>query len=91
MLGTMFWSGVADKQRRHRTILLVLMACTMFILVFYTIHPLVKNFALLLILHLILSFFSSPISSIVDSFVLAILGMQQVNFQTGSHLSICQE
>jgi MFS family permease len=75
MLGTMFWSGVADKQRRHRTILLVLIACTMFTLIFYTIHPLVKNFALLLILHLILSFFSSPISSIVDSFVLAILGM----------------
>lgn len=62
------WSGVADKSRRHRAVLLLTFACSVAVRLALSAG---RSFAALTILSLVTEFFAAPVTIIADSAVLA--------------------
>lgn len=66
-----FWTAVADKSNRHRTILVFLSLCTA---TTYILLGNVTNFVALMLLTMVNSFFSGPVGAFIDIYTLDVLG-----------------
>lgn len=71
LFGAPLWNGVADSTHRHK---LVMIVATLGVVIVTFIFPGISAFSGLLLMICLYSFFGSPVGSLADSAVLALLG-----------------